>query len=357
MRGFGGASTYSPNWLLDTGDIRTQLGLPRGGKLLVAYSNSTDELLCNREILRVMGIPYGQILNPFQTQIEWLQSLIAWVEARADLRLVIRLHPRMAKGHRHSRESSEAERMRREFSKLPPNVAIVWPEDKISSYNIGEDADVILTAWSSIGLEFARLGVPLISAFQRIGPWPTGKFNLFSETREGYFSLVERALGSEPTMASILDAFRWTYTLNWSPLIDISDVTPDPDYRHVPPYRRPANRDLILATLVENQDLTKLSQAKLAVSPDAVRTEHMALEASMGLAFKYLITGDYMHPPRNYTICLQAQRPVQIGEDGGPRIEVGAENEVGFKEGDHSVHRTSPLLARLARAIALRTYD
>jgi hypothetical protein len=357
MRGFGGASTYSPNWRPDSSDVRAELGLPPGGKLLVAYSNSSDELLCNREILRVMDIPYAQTRNPFPTQIAWLKDLVAWVEARPELRLVIRLHPRMAKGHRHTSESSEAEHMRREFLHLPPNVAIVWPESKISSYNIAEHADVALTAWSSIGLELARLGMPLISAFQRVGPWPTGKFNLFSETKDGYFATVTQALQSVPTMANILDAFRWTYILNWTPLVDISDVTPDPDYRFVPDYRSPKNAGLILKAVAEGQDLAKLALAELSESAEAIAAEHAALEASLGLAFKYLVTGDYQDPPRGYTICLPDRPPVHIGDGDGPRIEVSAQNDVTYAVGASAMRRNSPLLARLARAVALRAYD
>lgn len=357
MRGFGGASTYSPNWRPDSGDIRAELGLPPGGKLLVAYSNSSDELLCNREILQVLGIPYAHFRNPFQTQIEWLKSLIAWVEARPDLRLAIRLHPRMAKGHRHTSESSEAEQMRREFSHLPSNVAIVWPESKISSYNIAEQAHLVLTAWSSIGLELARLGAPLISAFQRIGPWPTGNFNLFSETEHGYFALVEQALQRVPTMAGILDAFRWTYVLNWTPLVDISDVTPDPDYSLVPPYRSPRNRDRILKAVAEGQDLAKLALAGLPATPEALAEERAALEAGLGLAFKYLITGDHLDAPQGYEIRLPDREAVRIGAGSGPRIEVDRQDNVTLHANGSSTSRHSVLLARLARAVASRTYN
>ena len=33
--------------------------------------------------------------------------------------------------------------MRRELASLPSNVAVVWPDSKISSYNIAELADVV----------------------------------------------------------------------------------------------------------------------------------------------------------------------------------------------------------------------
>jgi hypothetical protein len=357
MRGFGGASTYSPNWSPNSDNVLTQLNLPPGGKLLVAYSNSTDELLCNSEMLRVLDIPYAQTRNPFSSQVDWLRALVAWVGEQADLRLVIRLHPRMAAGHRHPQASSEVAEIRHALSALPSNVAVIWPESKISSYNIAELADAVLTAWSSIGLELARLGLPVVSAFQRVGPWPAGNFNLFSETRDGYFQAVQQALNRPPTMAGIIDAFRWTYCLNWTPLIDISDVTPDADYGHVPRYRPPANRELILKAVVGNVDLVDLALAKLSATPTAIAAERAALEAAMGQAFKYLLTGEYQLAPREYVIQLQGQQPAAIGSGAGPRIHVAANDEVTYEDSGQATRRHSPLVARLARSVASRIYD
>ena len=357
MRGFGGASTYSPNWSANSENVLARLNLPPGGKLLVAYSNSTDELLCNREILRVMGIPYAQTPNPFSSQVDWLQALVAWVGTRPDLRLIIRLHPRMAAGHRHPQASSEVTEIRQALSSLPPNAAVIWPESKISSYNIAELADAVLTAWSSIGLELARLGLPVVSAFHRIGPWPAGNFNVFSETRDGYFQAVQQALDRSPTMAGIMDAFRWTYCLNWTPLINVSDVTPDSDYRHVPRYRPPANRDLILKAVVENVDLVDLALGDLSTTPATIATERAALEAAMGQAFKYLLTGDYQAPPHEYVIMLPSREPVLIGSGAGPHIHVAANDEVTYEDSGQATRRHSPLVARLARSVASRIYD
>lgn len=353
LHGAGGASTYSPNWKRDPGDLLKELGLPPGGKVLVAFSNSTDELLCNREILRVMGIPYySHTPNPFESQLDWLSQLTRWVGERPDLRLIIRLHPRMAKGHRHKEESSEAAHMRRELAVLPPNVAVIWPESKMSSYNIAEHAMAALTAWSSIGLELARFGMPVISAFQRVGPWPNDSFNWFSETRAGYFDEIERALVTPPSLAPIKAAFRWTHYLHWAPLVDVSDVIPEPNYSYVPPWRTPRNTKTLLKVLVDNTDLISMNMAALPRDDAAVHAEQDALLAALGRTLLYFLSGDFSSQPRGYRLAADG-REVAIGKPDvrDPLFQVTGEDQIVMTHDDERISRKSRLAARLARCV------
>src|SRR5262249_43487123 len=105
LRGQGGVSTYSPNWVENPGNILESLGLVPGRRTLIAYTSSTDELICNREFMRVIGNTYEQERGPFTDQIEWLRSLIGWCSKQMDLQLIVRLHPRMAASHRHEGEA------------------------------------------------------------------------------------------------------------------------------------------------------------------------------------------------------------------------------------------------------------
>lgn len=349
LYGHGGASTYSPNWIENSGDLLSELGLAPGGKLVVAYSNSTDELVCNRQFMRVLGLPpFEDATNPFPSQIAWLRGLVDWIGQRGDLRLVIRLHPRMAVSHRHAAEASEYGQIKTEFRSLPPNVVIVPPESALSSYNIAELADVALTAWSSIGLELARFGVPVIAAFQKIGPFPKSSFIDFQETRKGYFNAIEQALRREPSLESIVEAFRWTHFLHWTSLIDMSDVTPTPDYADVPPYRTPRNRETILKVLSESADLVALNMARLPNGPGALDAErHATLRAIEKFIF-YFMTGELAGDSGN-------------GEKGFPaagtdahalanmRLDLRQENLVTLASRTRTVERHSPLVARLVK--------
>jgi hypothetical protein len=339
LYGHGGVSTYSPNWSESPGDLLEQLGLASGGRVLVAYTNSTDELVCNQHTLQMLDYDYLNARNPFPTQLAWLQQLVDWVSERPDLRLILRLHPRMAVSTRHANLASEYGQMTEAFASLPPNVAVVWPESPVSSYNLAELADVVLTAWSSIGLELARFGVPVIAAFQGVGPFPNGSFIGFAESAAGYFAAIERALDSAPTLDSIVGAFRWTHFLHWTPLIDVADVIPSPDYDDVPNFHTPRNADTILKVMAEGEDLIALNMARLKHAAVTTDDERRAIMSAIETIIFYFMTGRLNRPAG-----LKVRRD---SAGTAPSIETERDNVVTMIDGDHTIHRHSPIVARL----------
>jgi hypothetical protein len=183
----------------------------------------------------------------------------------------------MGVGHRHSTISSDYRKLKDAFATPPSNVVVLWPESKVSSYTIAEFADAALISWSSMGLELARFGVPIVAAFQRIGLMPISNFIAFEETADKYFAVIETALDQRTSVAQIAEAFRWTHYLHWGSLIDVSDVVPAPDFAHVPPYRRPGQRALMLEAMVNRADVTQLNMAGLDLSDAAHAAERAAI--------------------------------------------------------------------------------
>src|SRR5262249_17981858 len=131
----GGTSTYSPNWVRRDKGLQAELGLSPDRKTIVAYTSSHDELAAARAQMEVLGRPFEDNAGPFADQKAWLQALFEWVGQRSDVQLIVRLHPRIAAGHRHSSVASEYYHLKKELSRYPANVAIIWPEDTLSSYN------------------------------------------------------------------------------------------------------------------------------------------------------------------------------------------------------------------------------
>jgi hypothetical protein len=334
LYGHGGISTYSPNWSEHPGDLREELGLPPGGKVVVAYTNSTDELICHKQALRMLGTDYENAPNPFVGQIAWLRQLVDWVGSRSDLRLILRLHPRMAASTRYSNIASEYRDMMEALASLPANVAIVLPESPVSSYNLAEIADVALTAWSSIGLELARFGIPVVAAFQKIGPFPNSDFIRFEETAAGYFNAIEQALTRAPTFDSVIGAFRWTHFLHWTPLIDIADVVPTADYEDVPPFQTPRNSDTILQVMADGVDIIALNMSRLPKGAAAVAAERHAVRTAIEKFLLYFMTGR-----------------LDEGATGATVIEAGRENIVTMIDGGRTIRRQSPLATRLVRIL------
>lgn len=291
LTGFGGASTYSPNWTQKGDQVLNELGLNPRLKTLVAFPSSHDEFVCVSEQMRVLGFPYGSARQPFKSQEDWLRALIDWISSRPGLQLVVRLHPRMGVGHRHSTLSSDYHLMKELFTELPSNVVVVWPESKISSYNLAEFADVALVSWSSIALEMARFGVPVVSPFERFGPFPSGDFVAFADTAEGYFEAVQTAIGRPASISSIAGAFRWTHFLHWTPLLDVSDLVPTSNYNDVPPYRAPKNKDEILDVVKGGVDIVQAKMRRLACTDEAYAAERLAVLEAMKRFVCFLIGG------------------------------------------------------------------
>src|ERR1700686_2070506 len=115
LTGFGGASTYSPNWKRGDDRILAELGLSSSRKTLVAYPSSNDEFTCVSEQMRVLGVHQKVWQQPFGDQDEWLKGLVRWISGRSDLQLIVRLHPRMGVGHRHATLSSDYYKMKQLF--------------------------------------------------------------------------------------------------------------------------------------------------------------------------------------------------------------------------------------------------
>jgi hypothetical protein len=273
----GGASTYSPTWSQESEKVFDELGLSRERRTLIAYPSSYDEYVCIAGQLKALGFAYPDRPQPFADQETWLRELVLWVSKRSDLQLIVRMHPRMGVGHRHSTISSDYRKLKEAFATLPPNVVVLWPESKVSSYTIAEFADAALISWSSMGLELARFGVPIVAAFQRIGLMPISNFIAFGEKTDKYFAAVEAAVDQRTTLAQIAEAFRWTYYLHWGSLIDVSDIVPTPDFAHVPAFRRPKQQAVMLKSMVDRADVTQLNMERLDLSDAAYQAERGAI--------------------------------------------------------------------------------
>jgi hypothetical protein len=330
LSGNGGVSTHSPNWIRRDTGLYAELGLSALRKTIVAYTSSADEVLASRVILRAMGRPYEDGATPFPDHRSWMSELMRWVGARPDLQLIIRLHPRIAAGNRSNSISVEYWQLKEDFVAPPANVAIVWPEDKLSSYNLAEIADTAVVAWSTMGLELARFGVPVVAAFSGIGSFPVRSFIGFEETADRYFQALESAVGASASLESITEAFRWTYYGFWAPGVDVSDLVPTPDFGHVPSWRTPKNRDLVKRVLVDGEDMSEINMGRLVRGDEALALERAEVLSALARFMIFLISGEDRPSARLQNVTPLSDRSVAADIDG-----------VAFR-------RYSPLLHRLA---------
>lgn len=131
-------------------------------RLVVAYSSSGDERLGHDIMKDALGLP-DITREAFKSQLEWLKDLKAWAESRNDVHVVVRTHPREGVNKNYPFRSKAIEELEREFPENSSAFTIIWPEEKISSYLLMEIADAVVVPWTTMGMEAARLGVPVLS--------------------------------------------------------------------------------------------------------------------------------------------------------------------------------------------------
>lgn len=191
-------------------NIRKRYNISSMQKLLVATLSSYDERFAEN----VLGRTTKENATLFASQADWCSSLIDWVKNKPNYFLIIRVHPREFPNKREGRKSIHAEKLQAIFNKLPDNVKINWPTDNLSIYNLAEETDVFLNAWSSVGTEMSLLGLPVVVYSDKLLYYPS-ELNYLGTTKEMYFNKIEEALLAGWNFERIRMAYRW-YTIIFS---------------------------------------------------------------------------------------------------------------------------------------------
>lgn len=148
----------------------------------------------------------------FEDQYEWVRQTIAFFEAHQHLQLIIRVHPREFPSRREGRTSNAGIRWERELSMLPANVFLDHPNRKLSLYDLLEEVDVLVTGWSSVGLEAALKGVALVTYDSALPGYPAA-IGLTGTSKDEYFRNLEIALSGSTGIPFRENALKWAHVL------------------------------------------------------------------------------------------------------------------------------------------------
>jgi hypothetical protein len=255
----------------------------------------------------------------------------------------------MASGARFSTTASDVDRLQRSLSNLPANVFVEWPDSKISSYNLAEVADVVLTAWSSMAIELSQFGVPVVSAFPRIGLVPTGSFVMTGHSPKSYLETIDRLLDGTSSFDAITGAIRWAHLLYWSHLVDLTDVVPTRNYNDVPPYRTPRNKQAIIDVLTGHQDIVALNMSRYDEDAVSTSVERAAIVRTIEIVVGLLASGQRLMPAQGLRIESDSGRLIYQSLTGG----AGALNVTLSRDGIVTASADSRLPGRYSK-IALR---
>ncbi|MFI4937136.1 MAG: hypothetical protein ACHQJ6_01325 [Candidatus Berkiellales bacterium] len=201
-----------------------KFNLDQNRKIIVAYPSSPDEVDAIINARQKKGLPLVKPDDAFSDQFHWLDELIEFTEKSNQFQLIIRLHPRLAPNHREKWGCAAKEEFLKRYAKDYQHVRIIWPEDKTSSFDLADIADVVTVAWSSLGLFMARLGIPVVSGLKVSLPVPNDEFCLFCKTKESYFATIERLCHTALSLEHLKEAYRCYQLLYLGYTVDLSDV-------------------------------------------------------------------------------------------------------------------------------------
>lgn len=183
---------------INKGSIRQQLKLSESKLLFALFTSSTDETASD---------PLMQ--GPYESQDDWVQQVIDWIKDRDDAELVIKVHPNLAGNDYIGAATGELGFYQRIRPNLPPNVRMLMPKDNVSAYSLADEADIGLTFGSTVGLEMAMLGKPILLASKAYYEYADAILTLRSTPE--LFSLLDRCLQPFDHREIQREAFRIAY--------------------------------------------------------------------------------------------------------------------------------------------------
>lgn len=129
--------------------VRSTVGLDGRPVVLLAANVIGDSLTLGRQIFTA-------------SMTEWLQRTVGYFSTRPDVQLVVRIHP----GERYTSGPSVADVVRQVLPEPPVHIHLVAADDPINTYDLIDIADFGLVYTTTVGMEMAMSGVPVVVAGQ-----------------------------------------------------------------------------------------------------------------------------------------------------------------------------------------------
>lgn len=335
-----------------------------GGPLrrrLVAYTSSPDEYAgvfalmdgLNARVTTPQLVFGGDVAD---CHTSWLNALVKHVASRPDLELIVRVHPREGANRRESQNSSHLLLLQSCLRDLPENVRVIWPHEPISSYDLAETADLILTTWSTIGIEFARLGMPALASSKGISGHPIDDYMQHAETPELYFSRIDELITTPPSLTNLTRSVRAWNAFVVACSVDFTDIIPTPNYWDLPKFRMPKEAEQFRQVVIEKHSILDLNRKRLekhTAKKGAPEEEEREIRLQARRFAVYLISGkDLQKDP----IIWYVQKDVPLERLEALKKDAKIPGRAIIISGDHwvncskegSVRKFSPMVARLA---------
>jgi hypothetical protein len=128
---------------------RKALGLDSRPVVLLATNVLGDSLTLGRQVFS-------------KSMAEWISRTVQYFSGRPEIQLVIRVHPGEVLTH----GTSMMNVVHQVLHRLPAHIRLIGPKEKINTYDIIDVADLGLVYTTTVGMEMAMNGLPVIVAGQ-----------------------------------------------------------------------------------------------------------------------------------------------------------------------------------------------
>jgi hypothetical protein len=177
--------------------VREKLGLDDRPVVLLATNVLGDSLTLGRQTFS-------------ESMAEWIERTVKAFADREDVQLVIRVHPGELLIHGTSMVDVVQNALGGE---IPPQIHLVGPEEKVNTYDITDITDLGLVYTTTVGLEMALRGIPVVVAGQT--HYRNRGFTQDPNTWEAYFETLDKLLAdlkaARLTQEQVELAWRYAY--------------------------------------------------------------------------------------------------------------------------------------------------
>jgi len=176
-------------------ETRKALGLDDRPVVLLAANVLGDSLTLGRNIFA-------------ESMSEWITKTVQYFAKRTDVQLVVRIHP----GEKIVPQAKSMGTVVREaLSEIPSHIHVIGALDNINTYDLVEIADLGLAYTTTVGVETAMNGIPVISCGQT--HYRGRGFTIDPNTYDEYFSALDKVLSDLPAhrLSEEQTAKAWNY--------------------------------------------------------------------------------------------------------------------------------------------------
>jgi hypothetical protein len=176
-------------------ETRKLLGLDDRPVVMLAANVLGDSLTLGRDIFA-------------SSMTEWITKTVQYFAKRTDVQMVIRVHP----GEKLVPQAKSMGIVVREaLPELPSHIHVIGALDKINTYDLIEIADVGLAYTTTVGLETAMNGRPVISCGQT--HYRGRGITLDPNTWDEYYAILDKVLSDIPAyqLTEKQTEFAWNY--------------------------------------------------------------------------------------------------------------------------------------------------